>query len=189
MPHNIFAGGIVYLSGEILTVTLKRRDDIQRMAIPLPCPDSPSINHQGRPIQPPHGDQAARHIFVATRNRDQPIIPLSTHNRFDGIRDQVSRLQRVRHAIGSHADPIADTDRIETHADHIERLHRFLDLTSQVQQMHVARVSLEPHAADPDLRLVHVIGGKPGGVEHSLRGTLAFGLRDLRGIAVDRSHD
>ena len=43
-------------------------------------------------------------------------------------------------------------------------------------QVHVAGVALVPDAGDADLRLVHVLVGQAGGVEHRLRGALRLGL-------------
>ena len=60
-----------------------------------------------------------------------------------------------------------------------------LHLGGQVQQVHVARVALEPHAGDADLRLLHVVFRHAGGVEHGLRGALRFGLRDLTAVFVE----
>jgi hypothetical protein len=56
--------------------------------------------------------------------------------------------------------------------------HAPLDLGGQVEQVHVAGVALVPDAGDPDLGLVHVLFGEPGGVEHRLGGPLGLGLGD-----------
>ena len=47
-----------------------------------------------------------------------------------------------------------------------------LDLGRELEQVHVAGVALVPDAGDADLRLVHVLGGQAGAVEHGLRGAL-----------------
>ena len=45
--------------------------------------------------------------------------------------------------------------------------------------MHVARVARVPDRRDADLGLVHVRFAHAGGVQHSLRGALRLGLRDV----------
>ena len=62
----------------------------------------------------------------------------------------------------------------------------FFTFVGQVEQVHVARVALVPHAGDADLRLLHVGFGHAGGVEHGLRGALRFGLRDVGAVFVER---
>ena len=100
------------------------------------------------------------------------------------VGNQVARLQREAHAVGAHRDAIADADRIEPHANQPGGLHPFLDLGGQIQQVHVAGVSLVPHAGDADLGFVHVGFGHAGAVEHGLRSTLRFGLRDVLAVFV-----
>ena len=56
------------------------------------------------------------------------------------------------------------------------RLHALLDLVGEVVEVHVAGVALVPHAGDADLRLVHVLVGQAGAVEHRLRRALRLGL-------------
>ncbi len=45
--------------------------------------------------------------------------------------------------------------------------------------------SLVPHAGDPDLGLLHVVGRQAGGVQHGLRRPLGFRLRDVRRVLVE----
>ena len=54
----------------------------------------------------------------------------------------------------------------------------FLHLVGEIEQVHVAGVALVPDAGDADLRLVHVLLGQAGGVEHRLRRALRFRLGD-----------
>ena len=85
---------------------------------------------------------------------------------------------------------------LEVKPDGTRVLH-FTDVTSQsglalhgygmgeVEQVHVARVTLVPDARDADLRLVHVRLVHAGGVEHGLRGALGFRLRDAAADFVE----
>ena len=54
----------------------------------------------------------------------------------------------------------------------------------EVVEVHVAGVAFVPDAGDADLRLVHVVFGQAGGVEHGLRRALGFGLGDDAAVAV-----
>ena len=100
------------------------------------------------------------------------------HHGFDGIGDEVARLEREAHAVGAHRDAVADADRVEPHADQAGGGDALLDLLGQLEKVHVARVAFEPDAGDADLRLVHVFLAQAGGVEHRLRGALGFRLGD-----------
>ena len=50
--------------------------------------------------------------------------------------------------------------------------------------MHIAGVAFIPDARNADLRLVHIVFGQAGGVEHGLRGALRFRLSDLGTVFV-----
>ena len=69
------------------------------------------------------------------------------------------------------------------------RRDALLHLLGQVEQVHVAGVALVPDAGDADLRLVHVLVGQAGAVEHRLRRPLRFRLRDARAELVQLGHD
>ena len=51
--------------------------------------------------------------------------------------------------------------------------------SASVVEVHVAGVALVPDAGDADLRLLHVVFGQAGAIEHGLAGALRFGLRDV----------
>lgn len=51
--------------------------------------------------------------------------------------------------------------------------------------MHVAWVARVPHGRDADLGLVHILFAHTGRVEHSLRGALRLGLRDVLADRVE----
>ena len=60
--------------------------------------DRAAVDHQRRPIDPAHRDQAAGHVLVAAGKRDVGVVPLGLHHGFDRVGDQVARLQRIAHA-------------------------------------------------------------------------------------------
>ena len=173
------------LAGDVLTVTLKRTDDVQFLVFVKSGLDRTAVDHDRRPIQPSHRDQASRHVLVTSGQRDQGVVPLGRHDRFDRIGDQVAALQAVTHALGAHRDAVADADGVEPHPDHSGIGDAFLHLSGQIQQVHVAAVSLVPNAGDANLRLVHVLGGHSGGIKHRLRRTLALRLRDFAAVFVE----
>ena len=177
-------------AGEEFAVTLKCADDIAFLVVAAKVGeaglDRAAVDHDAGAIQPTHGHDAAGHVLVAAGQGDAGVVPLGTHHRFDRVGDQVARLQRIAHAGGAHRDAVGDADGVEPHADQPGRLDPFLHLGSQVAEVHVAGVALVPHAGDADLRLVHVVVGHAGAVEHGLRGTLRFGLGDVAAVFVER---
>ena len=68
-----------------------------------------------RDIRTSHKD--TRHILVASRDHDHSIEPMAPSSGLHLIGDEVSRLERVRHAECAHANTIADTDSPELVAD------------------------------------------------------------------------
>ena len=94
VSHDALAGLVVDLTCEILTIALECRDNVQRMSIPLASSNRSAVNHQRRTIQSPHRNQTPWHVLVTTRDGDQSIVPLATHDRFDRIGNQIPGLKR-----------------------------------------------------------------------------------------------
>ena len=163
-----------------LAVALECRDNIQLLTAIMAGANRSAVDHQAGPVQPAHGDDAARHILIAAGDRDIGVVPLSGHDGFDRVGNEIAGLQRIAHPLRAHRDAIADADRIEAEADEAGRLRALLHLLSQAEKVHIAGVALKPHAGDPDLRLIHIFFAQSGGIEHGLRRALRFRLRDLR---------
>ena len=137
-----------------------------------PSSNRSAVDHQRRPVDAAQRNETARHVLVAARDRDQPVVPLPAHDRLDRVGDQVAGLQRVAHSVGTHRDAVADTDGIELQAKQAGLSDALFAFPAEVQQVHVARVSLVPHARDADLSLVHVLFGHAGCIQHGLRRAL-----------------
>jgi hypothetical protein len=163
----------------VLSIGLESADYIQGRASRrlLARTDSPSVDHDGRPVQATHGHDTTRHVLVAARQGNQAVVPLTPHGSLDRVGNQVARLQRVSHARRPHGDAVGHADGVEAVAHAVGRHDAPFDLFGQVEQVHVAGVALVPDGADADLRLVHVLFLEAGGVQHGLRGALHFCLR------------
>ena len=189
MPHDIAATGVIDSAGNIFSIALKCRNNIQRGAIcEVSSPDRATVDHDRRTIQAAHCDQAAGHIFVAAWNRHKAVVPLRVHDRFDRVSDQVSGWERVAHAIGAHRDAIADTDRIEPHPHHPCSHRTLTDFGCKLVEVHVAGVAVVPHACNSDLRLVEVGRLEASAQEHCLRGPLGSWLGDSGAVTVQNGH-
>src|SRR5262249_7373412 len=90
-------------------------------------------------------------------------------------------------AIGAHRDAVADSDRVESHADHSGGLHAFFHFLGKMKQMHVAGVAFEPHAGDSNLRLLKIGVRKAGGIQHCLPCALRFWSCDTRAVLIQLS--
>ncbi len=184
MANNLLALRIVDFLGKKFAVALKGRNDIELLRTGVAGADGAAINHDGWAIEPAHGDHAAGHVLIAAGDGNVGVIPLRRHQSFNRIGNEIARLQREAHAIGSHGNSVADTDGVEAHADHAGSLDAFLDLFGKVEQMHVAGVAFEPHAGDAHLRLLHVLFIQAGGIKHGLRCALRLGFGDDAAVAV-----
>src|SRR5439155_19529076 len=90
----------------------------------------------------------------------------------------------------AHRDAVTDADRVEPESDEPCRLYAFLYLLGELQQVHVARVSLIPDARDANLRFLKILIRKPGRVEHRLRSALRLRRCDVRTVFIALfSHD
>jgi hypothetical protein len=54
------------------------------------------------------GHKDTRHVFVAPRNDDHAIKPMTASSSLDLVSDEVPRLEGVGHPAGSHTDAITD---------------------------------------------------------------------------------
>ena len=187
MAHDGLALLLGNRVGDELAVALEGGDDVQLLAVQMAGANRSPVDHQAGPVESAHGDQASRHVLVATRDGDVGVIPLRAHDGFNRVGDQVAGLQRIAHAIGAHRDAIADPDGVEAQTHHAGGVHTFLHLFGQPQKMHVAGIALVPNAGNAHLRLGHVLFGQAGRVEHGLRSALRFRLCNLGTVLVQRS--
>ncbi len=161
------------LPAMIFAVALEGGDDVQLVMLGRAAgANRAAVDHDGWAIQPGHGHDAAGHVLVAAGQGDEAVVPLGGHHRLDGVGDDFAGLQRVAHAVGAHADAVADADGVEAHAHQIGRFDAFFHFGGQVEQVHVAGVALVPDAGNAHLGLVHVGSAHAGAVEHRLRGAL-----------------
>ena len=75
-----------------------------------------AVNKDGGTIQPRHGDEAARHVFVASADGDDSIEALAPGHGFDRVGNDFAGHEGVFHAFGAHRNAIRDRDRVENRA-------------------------------------------------------------------------
>ena len=85
---------------------------------------------------------------------------LSAHSGLDRVSDYVSRLQRVRHAVGTHRYTIAHSNGIEAETIQSRGFSSFLDQGREVEEVHIAGVAFEPDRANTHLRTLHGLGSE-----------------------------
>jgi hypothetical protein len=133
-----------------------------------PGADGATVHHERGAVDARHGDDSARHVFVAPGQCDVAIIPLRAHHGLDRVGDEVARLQREGHSIGAHRNSVRDANGVEAVANHARVLYALLALCREVHEVHIARVALIPHRGDANLRLVQIRLLEARGVEHGL---------------------
>lgn len=188
VPNDIETLLLVDLARDELSVCLESRNNVQLAVarrLSAASSNGTTVDHQTGPVDTSHGHDDTRHVLVATRDGNVRIVPLSTHDRLNRVGNQVARLQRVAHTLGAHADTITDTNGVELHAVKASTLHTLLDLVVELHQVHVARVSRVPDAADADLGLVQIGVLHASRVQHGLRRALGLGLGDVAGDLVE----
>lgn len=174
------------LAGDVLTVGLESRDDIDRLALlGATGLNGTTVNHDAGTVDTTHGNGNTGHVLVATGQADVGVIPLTVHDSLNTIGNNLSALEGVSHTSGTHGDTIRDTDGVESVGNKTGLGDRLLDVGREVHKVHVARVSLVPDGRDANLSLVHVSFREAGGVEHSLGSTLGLGLSDVGGDLVE----
>mmetsp|Transcript_19025 Transcript_19025/g.55228 ORF Transcript_19025/g.55228 Transcript_19025/m.55228 type:complete len:332 (-) Transcript_19025:468-1463(-) len=116
-------------------VRLKGRHDIESFPVGglLPGPNGPAVNHDGRTIQSRHGHDASRHVLVASRQRDESVVPLSSHGRLDRIGDEIAGLEGEAHALGAHGNAVGHAHGVETISDEVGRGDPLLDRFGQFE--------------------------------------------------------
>jgi hypothetical protein len=77
-------------ASEVFAVGLERRDDVARLAECVPRTDGAAVDHQRRPVEARHRDDAARHVLVASRDGNQRVVPLRAHDGFNRVGDQIA---------------------------------------------------------------------------------------------------
>ncbi len=97
-----------HLAGGKRADGLERRDDGQRLALPLARLDRARIDEDARNIHPRHRHHARRHVLVATADDQHAIHALAVDRRLDRVGDHFARHERVLHALGAHADAVGD---------------------------------------------------------------------------------
>ena len=91
--------------------------------------------------------------LVAAAERDEPVIGVALHHRFDRVRDQLAAHQRELHALVVHGDAVGDHDGGELARRAAGRCHTFLRGVDLRPVRHVARRHLALLAHHPDHRL------------------------------------
>mmetsp|Transcript_877 Transcript_877/g.1807 ORF Transcript_877/g.1807 Transcript_877/m.1807 type:complete len:223 (+) Transcript_877:1048-1716(+) len=127
--HNF----LPFLLGDLiiqkLSVGLKGTDNVQLLSSTgqLPRTDGSTIHHNPRPVQPSHGNNHTGHIFITPRKSNEAIVPLSAHDGFDGIGNQITRLEGVAHSRCAHGDAVGYAHGVESEADAVGGYDALLD--------------------------------------------------------------
>ncbi len=113
MTHNAFKFFFAYVSGNFLSPGFKRIDHVDSLALIIPGLYASAIQHNRRAVQPSYRDEAAGHVFITTRNRDECIVVLCARIGFNAICNNITTHKAVAHSVGSHAYSIAHSHRIK----------------------------------------------------------------------------
>lgn len=118
------------------------------------------------------------------RTVNRRVVRLRLNNEFERVGDEVARRQRIAHSGRALRHSIADADGSMPQPDEAFERATLLDFLAEVVEVVVARIALVPHAADTDLRLVHVFLLETSGEEHSLCASICCILGKVAGMAI-----
>ena len=197
---------------QVLTVGLESGHDVELLATTLTGLDGTSVDHETGSVETTESHQGSGHVLVTSGNDDHSVQPVSTGGGLDLVSDEVSRLQRVTHAKGSHRDAVRHSNGSELVPDEAGTGHRVLDALTETQNVLVAatdvrtcqpsrtrrypavgtgnaansRVTLVPHAGYSNHGLLKIGIGlySVSGEQHGLAGTLTLVLGDISGMTV-----
>jgi hypothetical protein len=175
-----------HLAGGERADRLERRNDGQRLALPLPRLDRARVDVDARQVHSRERDGTRRHVLVAAADDEHAIHALAVHRRLDRVGDHFARHERVFHALGAHADPVGDgghAEHLRHRAGFLQRQHRPVDqgLDARVAGIHSA-VAVR-NAYD---RLVEVAVAETDGAQHRAIRRAGDALRDELRAAVVR---
>jgi hypothetical protein len=126
-----------------------------------------------RDIQAHRRQQHPRRDLVAIRDTDQRVGHMGLDHVLDTVCDQISRWERIEHAVVAHRDAVVDGDRVELDAPAPRVVHDFLDTLADIVEMDVARNELGETVGDCDDRLREI------GVGHAGRAPESAGARHV----------
>ena len=120
-----------------------------------------------RDVEAHGGHQHPRGDLVTVGDAHQRIRTVGIHHVFDAVGDQVTRRQRIQHAVVAHGDAIIDRDGVEFLGDAAGLLDLARDQLPHVLEVDVARHELGEGVGNGDDRLLEVAifhaGGAPQG--------------------------
>ena len=121
---------------------------------------TPRHEHR-RYVEPQSRHQHAGGYLVAVRNADQRVGAVGVGHVLDAVCDNLSRRQRIQHAVVSHRDPVIDRDGIEFFRDAARGLDFPRDELPHVFKVHVARDKLRERIHDRNDRFAEVAVAHP----------------------------
>ena len=167
-------------------------DDIGRLAAVQAGDDGAAVDEDGRAVEACHGDGAAGHIFVAAADGDEAVEAFGAGHRFNRVRDDLARDERVAHARGAHRDTIRDGDGAEDDRLAAGRVGALDSFVRQPVDVHVAGGDHRPGRGDAHDGLGKVGVGEAHGPEHGSAGGAVGAVYDDGGVlaaVVGVGHD
>ena len=135
-------------------------------------------DENGGKVQTGRGHQEAGNVLVAVRDHDEAVKAVGFDHGFGGVRDEVSRNERILHAFVAHGDAVADGDGREhdrgaaAHGD--ADADRFRDLV----EVHVTGDDLVVGADDADEGTSQFFLGETQGIVQGAMGRVLEPIDD-----------
>ena len=167
-------------------------DDVGRLAAVQSRDNRAAVDKDGRAVEARHGDGAARHVLVAATDGDEAVETFRAGHRFDGIRNDLARDERVAHARGAHRDTVRDGDGAEDDGLAAGRVSPLDGFVCQPVDVHVAGGDHRPGRGDAHDGLGKVGVGEAHGPEHGSAGGAVGAVYDDGGVlaaVVGVGHD
>ena len=152
--------------GGALTDSLEDGDNIELALGEAAGQDCSAIDEDRRTVHANDRHDAGGHIFVATADGHKSVEALATHDRLDGVGDDLARDERVFHPLGAHRDAIRDRDSIENCPLAARCIDSQCGFAGELVDVHIAGRDHAPGRSDANLGFRKITLLVSDGVEH-----------------------
>src|SRR5699024_7496779 len=160
------------LACRVGTHRLKHTGKACLMAVDMSGHHGAAADEHGGNIDPGRSHQKARDILVTVGDHDESVKLMGDGHSLCGIRDQISRYQRIFHADMTHGDTVADGDCRKYHRSSARHGYALLNRVYDLVQVHMPGYDLIIGTYDSNQRTFHFLFRHSQSVEQGSVGRL-----------------
>ena len=174
--------GVIDLLRGVLADGFEDGDDVGGLALMQAGDDGAAVDEHGGAVHAGHRHDAAGHVLVAAADGDEAVEAFGAGHGFDGVRDDLTRDERIAHAGGAHRDAVGNGDGAENHRFPAGRVGALGGFGGQAVDVHVAGGDHGPGRGDADDGLLEVGVVEAHRPEHRSAGGAIGAIDDGGGV-------